>query len=168
MRAKRLTGQYSVGPARAIASRQRYDAGMRRALAILKYVPAVLCGLLVVAWVVSATMRVGLAYPWPSPFGSLDELLWGQEIGFCEGALFIRIVSESDMRFSLFAYRWPPPGDPGSYGLPPYFACNVPIAFLLTLIFPLAIGSFTQFRFPLWSYFAWTALLAGELAYYVR
>jgi hypothetical protein len=26
---------------------------MRRALAILKYVPAVLCGLLVVAWVVS-------------------------------------------------------------------------------------------------------------------
>src|SRR5215216_3644243 len=42
---------------RAIASRRRYDAGMGRTLAILKYVPAVLCGLLVVAWVVSLKYR---------------------------------------------------------------------------------------------------------------
>jgi hypothetical protein len=31
-----------------------------------------------------------------------------------------------------------------------------------------AIGPFTRFRFPLWSYFVWTALVAAELAYYLR
>jgi hypothetical protein len=38
----------------------------------------------------------------------------------------------------------------------------------MTFAFPLAIGPFTRFRFPLWSYFAWTALLTAELAYYLR
>ena len=33
---------------------------MHRALAILKYVPAVLCGLLVVAWVVSVPVSFGV------------------------------------------------------------------------------------------------------------
>ena len=33
---------------------------------------------------------------------------------------------------------------------------------------PLAIGPFNRFRFPLWSWFAFTALVAVELAYYLR
>jgi hypothetical protein len=37
---------------------------------------------------------------------------------------------------------------------------------LITAIFPVALGF--RFRFPLWSYFAWTALIAAELAYYLR
>jgi hypothetical protein len=38
----------------------------------------------------------------------------------------------------------------------------------MTLLTPFAIGSLTRFRFPLWSYFAWTALVAAELTYYLR
>jgi hypothetical protein len=38
---------------------------------------------------------------------------------------------------------------------------------LLTVLATLAIGPFVRFRFPLWSYFAWTALIAIELAYYL-
>jgi hypothetical protein len=43
-----------------------------------------------------------------------------------------------------------------------------PIPFIFTLIAPLSVSTFTHFRFPLWSYFAWTALVAAELAYYLR
>ena len=46
------------------------------------------------------------------------------------------------------------------------FAC--PISCLLTWLLPFAVSPFTRFRFPLWSYFAWTALIAAELAYYLR
>jgi hypothetical protein len=45
---------------------------------------------------------------------------------------------------------------------------NLPFLLLLTLLLPPAVGPFTHFRFPLWSYFAYTALLAAELAYYLR
>jgi hypothetical protein len=34
--------------------------------------------------------------------------------------------------------------------------------------FIIVLGSFAGFRFPLWSYFAYTALVAAELAYYLR
>jgi hypothetical protein len=43
-----------------------------------------------------------------------------------------------------------------------------PIVFAITLLLPFAVAPFTRFRFPLWSYFAWTALVAAELAYYLR
>jgi hypothetical protein len=39
---------------------------------------------------------------------------------------------------------------------------------ILTVLLPLAIGCRNRFRFPLWSYFAWTALAAAEFAYYLR
>jgi hypothetical protein len=42
------------------------------------------------------------------------------------------------------------------------------LPFLVTLTGPLAIGPFNRFRFPLWSWFAFTALVAVELAYYLR
>lgn len=45
---------------------------------------------------------------------------------------------------------------------------EAPIPVLLTLVSPIAVGCLTRFRFPLWSYFAWTALVAAELAYYLR
>jgi hypothetical protein len=52
-----------------------------------------------------------------------------------------------------------------------YFDCFLvacPTSLLLTLSLPLGMSHFTHFRFPLWSYFAWTALVAAELAYYLR
>ena len=39
---------------------------------------------------------------------------------------------------------------------------------LLTLLLPLTIGPSIRFRFPLWSWFAFTAAVAVELAYYLR
>jgi hypothetical protein len=43
-----------------------------------------------------------------------------------------------------------------------------PIPLLCTLILPFAIGPFISFRFRLWHFFAYTALVAIELAYYLR
>jgi hypothetical protein len=48
------------------------------------------------------------------------------------------------------------------------FEIYIPIPMVLAVLTPLAVGPFTQFRFPLCSYFAWTALVAVELAYYLR
>jgi hypothetical protein len=51
---------------------------------------------------------------------------------------------------------------------PPINEAALPIPVMLTLVIPLSVAPFTRFRFPLWSYFAWTALVAAELAYYLR
>ena len=51
--------------------------GMRRALAILKYVPAVLCGLLVVAWI-------------HSYLGEISIRLGQSELTFYPGSLLVR------------------------------------------------------------------------------
>jgi hypothetical protein len=45
---------------------------------------------------------------------------------------------------------------------------RLPIPMLISLFLPAGAGPLVNFRFPLWSYFAWTALLAAELAYYLR
>jgi hypothetical protein len=47
-----------------------------------------------------------------------------------------------------------------------HFLFYIPIVTLLTVLVPLSVTPFK--RFPLWSYFAWTALVAAELAYYLR
>jgi len=44
----------------------------------------------------------------------------------------------------------------------------VPVPFLITILLPLAIGPFISFRFRLWHYLAYTALVAVQLAYYSR
>jgi hypothetical protein len=45
---------------------------------------------------------------------------------------------------------------------------SCPIPLVLTTLLPLGIGLLIRFRFPLCSYFVWTALVAAELAYYLR
>jgi hypothetical protein len=45
---------------------------------------------------------------------------------------------------------------------------SIPIPMAVSFVFPFIVAPFTRFRFPLWSYFAWTALVAVELAYYLR
>ena len=46
--------------------------------------------------------------------------------------------------------------------------CSFPIAAVLAALAPFSIASFTGYRFPIWTLFAWTALIAVELAYYLR
>jgi hypothetical protein len=48
------------------------------------------------------------------------------------------------------------------------FGVGVPIIVAVTAMLPLAIGPFLSFRFRLWHYLAYTALVAVELAYYLR
>jgi hypothetical protein len=43
---------------------------------------------------------------------------------------------------------------------------TVPALVLATALLPVVLGSFTGFRCCLWHYFAWTTLVAAELAYY--
>jgi hypothetical protein len=137
---------------------------MRRALAILKYLPAVLCGLLVVAWglsILRMIMVVGLGDDGQS------ELVW------TAGTFGLVWEPNNSKTFGVEVHRNPGIGSPlGFFALGQdghYFVIVFasPICFLVTVILPLAVAPFTRFRFPLWSYFAWTALLAAELAYYL-
>jgi hypothetical protein len=154
---------------------------MRRTLAILKYLPAVLCGLLVAAWVGS----------WFSGWGfmaNLPSYLIGS--GFCE----VAFETSSVNGYALFGPEYESSQDWIPYSVTYRRASNVndflgsrfyltrnrvlcpniaiefgfPIPLILTMLLPFSIAPFTRFRFPLWSYFAWTALVAAELAYYLR
>jgi hypothetical protein len=44
----------------------------------------------------------------------------------------------------------------------------IPLLLCMTGLFPLAVGPFISFRFQIWHYLAYTALVAVELAYYLR
>jgi hypothetical protein len=137
---------------------------MPRALAILKYIPAVLCGLLVVAWVVSCIFEVGPLARLPA---GPHRLVLGVDHGSVDCSLVFAPLSK--WSFVLFPSLFRRP-----LGLLRFFAEEdgycllLPIPMLLTLGTPLVVGPFNRFRFPLWSYFAWTALVAAELAYYLR
>jgi hypothetical protein len=53
----------------------------------------------------------------------------------------------------------------------PFYSCiqiRLPFACVGTALLPLAIGPFLSFRFRIWHYLAYTALVAVELAYYLR
>lgn len=43
---------------------------------------------------------------------------------------------------------------------------EIPFSIPLTALLPFTVGAFTSFRFRLWHYLAYTALIAAELAYY--
>ncbi|WP_254510965.1 hypothetical protein [Anatilimnocola floriformis] len=56
----------------------------------------------------------------------------------------------------------------GLYG--PYNAnvIMIPFAVLFTGLIPLAAGAIWRFRFPLWSWFFFMAVVAAELAFYAQ
>jgi hypothetical protein len=135
---------------------------MRRALAILKYVPAVLCGLLVVAWVVSIV-------------GSLNYVVNERGLSAVRGSLAFRgfkqkqaglgfQLGEGSRESSIGALRWGYTEFNDRRNFRVFF---FPIPLILTCIAPPAAACL-GYRFPLWSYFAWTALVAAELAFYLR
>jgi hypothetical protein len=141
---------------------------MRRVLATLKYLPALLCGLLVVAWVVSAYYAMAI--------GHRNLGL----IAIVAGTASVRWLPNASLAPRFFVIRGPITSEDlicrknGCLGEYELFWHNgdiiigVPMAVIISLLLPLAVGPFTHFRFPLWSYFAYTALVAAELAYYLR
>jgi hypothetical protein len=150
---------------------------MRRAFYFLKYVPAVLCGLLLAAQVVSPFYAVGYAFQMKSMAAGVS--IWSGLLditcldpGMAEGPNLHFIEARSDRpRWYLgklaFASTTPPTKWYQSHLSGRLrIVIFVPILLLLTLFLPLALAPFT--RLPLWSYFAYTALIAAELAYYLR
>jgi hypothetical protein len=136
---------------------------------ILKYTPAVVMGLLVVAWAFTSMRYFSFVFPLPSPRGSI-------ELGFTEGTIWAchyRGVSITP-DLSVEPYPRPLSSNPWKTMLGDFYLhpnnrrLYLPIAFVITAILPLAVGPFIAFRFRLWHYLAYTALVALELAYYLR
>jgi hypothetical protein len=170
---------------------------MYRSLAIVKYVPAVMCALLVVAWSVSAFAPFCLMVDTPDFMGdgvSIALVSQGNMFLFhehtsqfrpcfpddtfvlydyhTEFGVGIAQANVTDVR-SRFAFVGPASEVRAtnlypifSYSDDTYIACPIPM--VATLLLPLAVGCLTRFRFPLWSYFVWTSLVAAELAYYLQ
>jgi hypothetical protein len=145
-----------------------YIAFMPTLLRILKYTPAVVLGLLVAAGLVSFKAHVGCII---GQYGL---------VGVVRGSIRL------DSRFRVVRV-------PGDFGVPipivePHrlirfsvgtlslvrdplgeiVAWMVPLPLIITAVLPLAIGPFLSYRFRLWHYFAFTALVSVELAYYWR
>jgi hypothetical protein len=138
---------------------------------ILKYTSAVVFGLLVVAWVVSLIVRLGVF----QPIGKV-QVSCGIGHGTCSFG-----VKDFDPDFLVGWSSYPAVPSMGILyvlGSASYFtsfpdgewtyAANIPIPLLLTAVLPLAIGPLISFRFRLSHYLAYTALVAAELAYYLR
>jgi hypothetical protein len=155
---------------------------MRRVLASLKYVPAVLCGMLVVAWVASIWGHARIIWPYSSSqaidagvlriHASVIEFRYDPQ-GFHE------LVPAERRPITHSGWSMSQPSIVEILGSAGYekqtvwedeysIHLRIPLPALLSCVLPLACGCLTRFRFPLWSYFAWTALLAAELAYYLR
>jgi hypothetical protein len=150
-----------------------YNARMATLRRILKYTPAVVLGLLVVAWALSLFGRLVLYG------GNLPPIALGVKDGNLVLGTGMLAAHLPVPRQRWFSYRSRPtlcdrPG--GSFLYNPHpcgraiqnLWLEVPITWLLTLQLPLAIGPFVSFRFRLWQYLAYTALVAVELAYYLR
>jgi hypothetical protein len=140
---------------------------MRSIINFAKYLPAALCGLLIVAWVWGAFFATAVYFRWPFSAG----------IGVIAGdngtVVFVRSSSRTDSpKFHLSRngrtdIAWPGRLR-GTFKSFHEFDLYFPILALLTLLFPLAIGPRFRFQFPLWSWFVWVAVLAAECVYYAN
>lgn len=148
-----------------------YNARMPTIRRILKYMSAVMLGLLVVAWIGSWFLVAGVHCGWIGfqIYQSSAVLEWGSEpyapwwefrqqtIEYPSEVLG-RMTAQWNVRVSEWQGR--------TFATFPRI--HMAILLLLTLCIPIAIGSFLSFRFRLWHYLAYTALVAVELAYYLR
>jgi hypothetical protein len=144
---------------------------------ILKCSPSLL---LVVAWVAGLYGRLSATYNQPtgpswtfeSTSGNLgithlsaESMLGGFPMGPKDGVEWLRFKKE-------------PPGFryAGTFKTRRHAVCTgghvtavqVPVPVVATACLPLALGALLSFRFRLWHYLAFTALLAVEFAYYLR
>jgi len=153
---QRITPRDSGG-AFSLAGRM---VAMNRLLTIAKYLPAVLCGLLVVAWVVSIYVRIGGSF-------SIGE----RAVHLCVfDGTFAIAVHDGDSASPLNVTNVPSSFgylghvlDPWHHSRIPFSMTFIPISLAITSLVPFGAGPFIRFRFPLWSWFAFTALIAVEL-----
>jgi hypothetical protein len=148
---------------------------------ILKYTPAVVLGVLVVAWSLSIVcwLQYNVSVRYRTAGVSIGEStieLWTSTSPPQTFFHQLRSGIHQDLEFdavqtiagelkygntpAVFSFS-----DPIHRQL--YFL-RVPIPLLLVGMLPLAIGPFISYRFHLWHYLAYTALVAVEFAYYLR
>jgi hypothetical protein len=141
---------------------------------ILKYTPAVIMVLLVVAWVVSLCL-------WNAVYEQSGGYQYALAVDCGEIAFS---VDDVQRRFPLpQGWFWNPHTVNLEYsrsvlgalrmsredsGTGWIWGVEVPFPLLITCIAPLSLGPFISYRFRLWQYLAFTALIALELAYYLR
>jgi hypothetical protein len=138
-----------------------YNARMPTLRRILKYTPAVVLGLLVLAWVLTQGGWMQFSSP-----KCVIALQHGSVTGYWQESDKVSVFW--DFRNKWWLNDTPKLGHLRSAS--PLGAAGhwFPILLLATLILPLAIGPFIAFRFRLWHLLAYTALVALELAYYLR
>jgi hypothetical protein len=122
---------------------------------ILKYTPAVVMGLLVVAWVLSWFYEIEFGLEGPYTIGLYAACLTG---GYCGDGGYSSDWQERTWEFSIrdvvgeawFVVNAEPP--------PLIVEVAIPLLLCMTGLFPLAVGPFISFRFQIWHYLAYTAL----------
>ncbi len=137
---------------------------------ILKYMPATLASVLLVTWILSwfigftyATVKSGRLWMGSVGHASINAsstLYAGPPLAPKLLGWHIELLeAESAATYTgrpLYLYH------SGQWGV------GVPILVAITGLLPFAIGPFLSFRFRLWHYLAYTALVAVELTYYLR
>jgi len=96
-----------------------------------------------------ASAEASLVFGRQNPMFQMSEIVWSQR--------------EGDWHMSLLMGR---PGFVGNWKRGYEFGC--PHVILMTAVLPLAIGAISSFRFRLWQYFVYMAIIAAELAFYLR
>jgi len=147
---------------------------------ILKYSPTVLLTLLALAWAAELFGRLGVTYSlrqgpslsFESTLGTLG--LWHHSAAATGGQPFLG--PQDGVEWLTFKKR--PPGFryAGIVKTTHHAVCTggfvtgvqVPVPVVATVCLPVALGALLSFRFRLWHYLAYTALVAAELAFYLR
>ena len=132
---------------------------MRRALVILKYLPAVLCGFIALCFVFSQFRHYTATFPLGRYWGFAEfgagtvGVQWQKGRGPTN-----RLMIERGRRRTQFSL--------GKLDvMQPAIWLKIPLLMVSTLLLPAAVLPLVRFRFPLWAWFAWTALVAAQLAY---
>ena len=147
---------------------------------ILKYTPAAVLGLLVVAWLAGLLGRLSVTYSRPSgSYVTLESASATLELVHrrsASGLSGLSLEPSSGVRWKRFERSSGTRPWGGTFHANRLADCfggvstlvHVPAPVVATALLPLAFGALSSFRFRLWHYLAFTALVAVELAYYLR
>jgi hypothetical protein len=143
---------------------------MKLAQAIVRYTPLISCALLVIAWILSAYVTFGATLKPGSNLGLGISCHFGNVAcwGTSGNASHVFATYHGEEEIASISWRTWLGGFQFSRTFWNEGFVHVPFPLVLSVLLPPAVGIAFHYRFPLWSWFAWTALLAGELAYYLR
>lgn len=156
---------------------------MRRIRPFLKYIPPVLFALLVAAWIGSFYLALVVQVP----LGKGRGILYVENaclainyrsapsdwiIQFADDNNGWNLTTQKPSRLWSRSAIWGSCNwhseSAASISNAKSFRLQLAIPLLILLAFPFAVVPLTGFRFPLWSWFAWTTAIAVVLGFYLR